>query len=91
MRLRDWRTHKKLGFAELARALGIEGVNPGGTLARMETGCRQPDADMVERIVRFTDGAVTAEDMHAVRLAWLKANRPEKFVTVSAPAAEARP
>ena len=68
-----------MGFAELARALGIGGVNPGGTLARIENGSRQPDADMVERIERFTCGIVTAADMHAVRLSWLKVNRPEKF------------
>lgn len=59
--------------------LGITGVNPGGTLARIEAGSRQPDADMVERIDRFTDSAVSATDMHRVRLAWLKINRPEKY------------
>lgn len=79
MMLRDYRTGRGMGFAELARALGITGVNPGGTLARIENGSRQPDADMVERIQQFTEGAVTAGDMHAVRLAWLRANRPEKF------------
>lgn len=79
MQLREWRLDRKLGFAETARALGIEGVNPGGTLARIEIGSRQPDADMIERIVTLTAGAVSAADMHAVRLAWLKDNRPEKF------------
>lgn len=34
---------------------------------------------MIERIVNLTDGVVGAIDMHMVRLAWLKANRPEKF------------
>ncbi|WP_348643234.1 helix-turn-helix transcriptional regulator [Mesorhizobium sp. B2-1-3A] len=79
MQLREWRLDRKLGFAETARALGIEGVNPGGTLARIENGSRQPDADMIERIVTLTAGAVTAADMHEIRLAWLKDNRPEKF------------
>ncbi len=64
----------------MARGLGISGVNPGGTLARIEAGARQPDADMIERIETFTDGAVAAADMHRVRLDWLKAHRPEKFV-----------
>lgn len=79
MQLRDWRTHRKLTLAETARALGIEGKNPGATLARIEMGSRQPEADLVERIVSLTEGAVSAFDMHAVRLAWLKQHRPEKF------------
>lgn len=79
MQLKAWRSERVQGIAQTARALGISGINPGGTLARIENGSRQPDADMVERIVALTDGVVTAADMHAVRLAWLKANRPEKF------------
>lgn len=79
MLLTDWRTQQKLSFAEMARALGIGGINPGATLARIERGERRPDADMIERIYVFTDGAVTAADMHAVRLAWLRANHPERF------------
>mgnify|MGYP001036443150 CR=1 FL=1 len=82
MQLSDWRTSKGLSFAETARALGIDGVNPGGTLARIERGARRPDADMVERIVNFTGGAVSAGDMHAVRLAWLKANQPDRLTLV---------
>lgn len=84
MQLSDWRNGKHLGFAETARALGIEGVNPGGTLARIERGERGSDADMVERIIRLTGGEVTALDMHAVRLAWLKEHRPEKFAVEQA-------
>lgn len=79
MRLLEWRTDRGQSCTQTARALGISGINPGGTLARIENGSRQPDADMVERIVALTDGAVTAADMHAVRLAWLKVNRPDKF------------
>ena len=78
MMLRTWRLSKELSVAETARSLGIDGVNPGGTLARIELGTRQPDADMVERIILFTGGEVTAADMHAVRLAWLRENRPDK-------------
>lgn len=80
MQLSDWRTSQGLSFAETARAIGIDGVNPGGTLARIERGARRPDADIVERIVSFTGGLVTASDMHEVRLSWLRANRPDKFV-----------
>ena len=79
MMFRTWRTDRNLALADTARRLGIEGKNPGGTLARIECGARQPEADMIERIVVFTDGQVTEADMHAVRLAWLKEHRPEKF------------
>jgi len=84
MTLTEWRTGNNLGFADTARALGIEGVNPGGTLARIERGERRPDADMVERIVRLTGGEVSPGDMHKVRLDWLHAHRPEKFQTMEA-------
>lgn len=79
MMMRDWRLSHGLSLAEMARNLGITGKNPGGTLGRIEVGSRQPEADVIERIVLFTGGGVTAADMHAVRLAWLKSNRPEKF------------
>jgi hypothetical protein len=79
MQMRDWISSRNLTFAETARALGIEGKNPGATLARIAAGTRQPEADLVERITALTDGEVTEADMHAVRLAWLKENRPEKF------------
>lgn len=46
---------------------------------RIEAGESSVDADMVERIARLTAGEVTALDMHHVRLAWLRINRPEKF------------
>ncbi|QKD16760.1 helix-turn-helix transcriptional regulator [Mesorhizobium sp. NZP2077] len=90
MMFRDWRLERRLGLGEAARLLGIKGKNPGGTLVRIENGSRQPEADMVERILAFTDGAVTAADMHEVRLAWLKDNRPEKFsAALPAPQTEA--
>lgn len=84
MTLTDWRLSNCLGFADTARALGIDGVNPGGTLARIERGERRPDADMVERIVILTSGAVTPTDMHRVRLNWLRQHRPEKFISEQA-------
>ncbi|MDP9837577.1 transcriptional regulator with XRE-family HTH domain [Neorhizobium huautlense] len=71
---------KGLAVASLARQLGIVGVNPGGTLARIEAGSRQPDADMVERIETVTAKAVCAADMFQTRLQWLRSNRPEKFI-----------
>ncbi len=87
MQLRAWISAENKTFAETARALGISGVNPGGTLARIAMGSRQPDADMIAKIEKLTGGHVDATDMQAVRLAWLKANRPEKFETAESEAA----
>lgn len=75
--LKTWRTARGKSQGECAAALGMRGG--ARSFQRIETGENAADADMVERIERFTGGAVTAADMHAVRLAWLKANRPEKF------------
>lgn len=79
MNLRDYRLSKGLTRAEMARRLGIEGVNPSGTYVRIEVGSRQADAVMIERIIRLTDRVVSAADMHETRLCWLRSNRPDKF------------
>lgn len=79
MMLAAWIDTQTKGFAAAARLLSIEGINPGATLARIARGERQPDADMVARIVALTAGAVTTQDMHEIRLSWLRANRPEKL------------
>lgn len=73
--LRTFRTTRQIKLDALADALGVHKT----TAMRIETGALAADADIVERIVLFTDGAVTADDLHAVRLEWLRANRPEKF------------
>lgn len=78
--LRIFRTAKGFTLGEAASLLGVHKT----TVLRIETGELQPDADMIERIEKLSEGAVTAADMHATRLAWLKANRPDKFQTVSA-------
>lgn len=85
MQLRDWRTAAGKSQGECARLLDMEGG--ARTFQRVETGANKPDADMVERIGAMTEGCVTAADMHATRLAWLKANRPERFATPAQPEA----
>jgi len=70
---------RKLTFVQAARELRIEGVNPSATVRRWAIGSMRPDADMVERIEKWSGGAVTARDMHETRLDWLRANRPERF------------
>jgi transcriptional regulator with XRE-family HTH domain len=76
MELRIWRQQQNLTMAICGQRIGLR---DGRSFQRYETGENQPDADMVARIIFVTDGAVTAADMYATRLAWLLANRPDKF------------
>lgn len=69
---------------EFAALMG--GVSGSGVRKWM-SGERQPDADVISRIEEVTQGLVTSVDMHRVRLAWLRANRPEKFSPISVEAA----
>ena len=75
--LKEWRIESGMTQAECAKALGLLGG--ARSFQRIEVGETGADADMVERIRLLTSGAVTPNDMHAIRLDWLKANRPEKF------------
>lgn len=59
----------------------------GSGVRKWMSGERQPDADVISRIETVTTGQVTSVDMHRVRLAWLRANRPEKFPVVEEEAA----
>lgn len=79
MNLADWRAAEKLSTADVAKLMGLDGAHGSSTIWNWETGRARPDADMIDRIVRMTGGAVTPADMHTIRLDWLKANRPEKF------------
>jgi hypothetical protein len=82
MLIRDWRILTERSQGDCAKALALEGG--ARSFQRIETGQNKADADLVERIAAFTGGQVTAADMHAVRLAWLKVNRPEKFAVEAA-------
>ena len=77
MLLKDWRIEAGKRQGECAAALGLDGG--ARSFQRIETGENKADADLVERISDLTAGIVTPADMHVVRLAWLRANRPEKF------------
>lgn len=77
MDLRNWRKKRDMSHEALASALGMS--RTPRTILRIEIGSVSPDADMVARIVALTAGAVTAQDMHEIRLSWLRANRPEKL------------
>lgn len=73
--LREFRVKNDLSLDEMSQRLGVHKT----TAMRLETGELPVDADMVEKILMLTGGTVTGEMLHAVRLAWLRANRPEKF------------
>ena len=79
--LRRYRTANDLTLKELGAQLSVNKT----TLLRWETGEASPDADMIERIVIVTGGAVTATDMHETRLAWLKAQGRFSMPTNPAP------
>lgn len=88
MRLADWRKAQSLSCAEVENGLGLEGVRDGKSVWNWETGRSRADADMIDRIKRFTNSEVTEADMHQTRLDWLRAHRPERFAHPIAEAAE---
>jgi len=71
MLLREWRETNGWTLARLAAELGLPGEHSAGTVQRWETGKSRPEADVIDRIEKLTEGAVTAADMHETRLAWL--------------------
>lgn len=79
MHLSIWRKENNLSTFDVAKMLDLAGDRDGSSVWNWETGRSRPDADIVHRLGRITDGAVTACDMHAIRLAWLRRHRPEKF------------
>lgn len=80
MNLRDWRKLNNKTLKDVAEDLALAGG--GRTIQRIETGEVDADADMRERIARYTHGLVTPIDMHETRLNWLAANRPERMALV---------
>lgn len=79
MNFRTWLKDNHVTLAQAATRLRVRGRGPATTVKRWADGAVRADADTVERIVRMTEGAVTAQDMHKTRLDWLRANKPERF------------
>lgn len=71
MTLDDWLTAKNINAERFGTILGCSGQ----AVRHWRLGARMPDADMLEKIVAATDGAVTVQDMHETRLTWLR--RPD--------------
>lgn len=72
MLLRDWRQLQGWTLARMAEALELVGRSPAETVRRWETGESRPEADIIARIEALTLGAVTASDMHVVRLVFIE-------------------
>lgn len=75
MRIRDFRKEKGLTLAQAAAALCISGANPSRTLQRIELGESRWDAQMVERIIEWSGGMVTLQDLHETRLEFLNSTQ----------------
>lgn len=73
--LREWLGETQTTLSVIAEACGLT----VSTVSRLADGKLPADADTVETISRLTGRAVTAQDMHETRLAWLRDNRPDKF------------
>ncbi|PWE58360.1 hypothetical protein DEM27_00045 [Metarhizobium album] len=56
------------------------GVGHARNFQKYETGENRPDAPMIDRIIEMTGGAVTLQDMHEVRLEWLREHKPDVFI-----------
>lgn len=80
--LRRWRTENGVSLTWLAQQLSVQ----LSTVSRWESGEHLIDADMASRIVALSGGAVSLADIYAIRLAWLKEHRPEKFARPEAAA-----
>ena len=78
MNLRSYRQSRDLTLAQAAAELGMDGKNPARTLQRIELGEVRWDAEIVERIVAWSNGSVTLEDLHRARLKYLLHIKAEK-------------
>lgn len=76
MLLKEWRLTRDKTLGEMAALLGIENAR---TYQRYEDGENRADAHIVERIRSVTNNDVGVIDIHAQRLEWLRANRPDLF------------
>lgn len=70
MKLSAWLADNKKSAEQLGKELGCTGQ----AVRRWCSGDRMPDASMIEKIEIATGGAVTLQDLHDTRLAFLKAS-----------------
>ncbi|WP_051213291.1 hypothetical protein [Maritalea myrionectae] len=67
----------------MAEKLGIAGANPARNLQRYEQGAATMPSELIFRLENLTNGQVTAQDMHEVRLEWLRVNKPGALLPVA--------
>lgn len=68
---KSWRVDAGLSLAAVAARAGIVGKNPMRTYGRYERGEQPCPAEVVEAVRALSDGRVSAETWHQVRLAYL--------------------
>lgn len=73
MTLDHWLTSNGISAEDFGKTLGFSGQ----AVRYWRSGSRMPDANVVQRIVDATDGAVSVIDMHETRRGWLAAQQPE--------------
>jgi len=77
MTLDHWLNSNNLNAEEFARRLSADGQSlTGEAVRKWRKGERMPEAEIVERIVRETGGAVTVQDLHNARVEFLKKDLP---------------
>jgi DNA-binding transcriptional regulator YdaS (Cro superfamily) len=70
MDLKSYMSDRALGGKKMAEIIGDV---TGAAVRLWMTGARMPSAEIAERIVKATDGAVTVQDLHNTRLEFLNA------------------
>ncbi len=73
MNLKSYMDDRAINGEKMAEVIG--GVT-GAAVRLWMTGARMPSPEIAERIVGITDGAVTVQDMHETRLAFLRVSNP---------------
>lgn len=71
MQLETYIKENRLSFAEFAKTLG--GCS-GEAVRLWSAGRRMPEPEIAQRIVEVTEGAVSIQDLHDTRLAFLRSS-----------------
>lgn len=69
MMLEDYRNENGLTYEALAKLIAVSSARQAH---RYAVGSAVPRTEIVERIIRATEGIVTPNDLHAARVAWLR-------------------
>jgi hypothetical protein len=78
--LEAFRVREGLTYDQLAAGIGVPHASQA---RRYAMGERWPDPDVMDRVVAYSDGAVSVLAMHIRRTKWVRENKPVKRVPVS--------